>query len=275
MINKSEKLSNYQKLNIPGLIKIGDYSYVYKDQSKSNPNLFFFRCQKSICRITIEIDRENIDKIVKKNKTGEINYKQKKEHKWVNNNIINSEKIEECSTDDQIYNKAYNIIAINPLKPLTFHKNKLQDMKINLKDDKINRLIYKARNSLYPRDDEYLSNLINITITFDDNTPDSQNIPYCQGINKFFYPNKNRIEEYVIFSSKYHLILLSNGTQIFMDATFKVAPTNFYQLFNVLVYLEEEKICIPFVFVLMTSKSFLAYKKIFQDIKLLLIQNKI
>lgn len=60
-----------------------------------------------------------------------------------------------------------------------------------------------------------------------------------------------------------------------MDATFKVAPTNFYQLFNVLVYLEEEKICIPFVFVLMTSKSFLAYKKIFQDIKLLLIQNKI
>lgn len=60
-----------------------------------------------------------------------------------------------------------------------------------------------------------------------------------------------------------------------MDATFKVAPKNFYQLFNVLVYLEEEKICIPFVFVLMTSKSFLAYKKIFQDIKLLLIQNKI
>ena len=68
-------------------------------------------------------------------------------------------------------------------------------MKINLKDDKINRLIYKARNSLYPRYDEYFSNLINITITFDDNIPDSQNIPFCQGINKFFNPNKNRIEE--------------------------------------------------------------------------------
>ena len=58
-------------------------------------------------------------------------------------------------------------------------------MKINLKDDKINRLIYKARNSLYPRDDEYFSNLINITITFDNNIPESQNIPFCQGIINF------------------------------------------------------------------------------------------
>ena len=39
---KSEPLTNYQKLNIPGLIKIGDYSYVYTDQFKLNPNLFFF-----------------------------------------------------------------------------------------------------------------------------------------------------------------------------------------------------------------------------------------
>ena len=148
-------------------------------------------------------------------------------------------------------------------------------MNINLKEDKINRLIYKARNSLYPKDVKYFTNLINITITFDDNIPDSQNIPFCQSINKFFNPNKNRIEEYVLFSSKYHLILLSKGSQIFMDATFKAVPKNFYQLLNVLVYLETEKICIPVVFVLMTSKSFLAYKKIFQDIKLLLSQNKI
>jgi hypothetical protein len=145
-------------------------------------------------------------------------YKRKKEHKCNNINIINSQKIEECSTEEQINTKAYNIIAINPLKPLTFHKTKLLEINIYLKDDKINRLIYKARNSLF---------------TFDDNIPESQNIPFCQCINKFFNPIKNRIEEYVIFTSKYHLKLLSNGTQVFMGATFKIAPKHFYQLFNI------------------------------------------
>lgn len=51
LINKSEKLTNYQKLNIPGLIKIGDYSYVYKDQSKSNPNLFFFAAKNQFVEL--------------------------------------------------------------------------------------------------------------------------------------------------------------------------------------------------------------------------------
>ena len=160
-------------------------------------------------------------------------FKRKKEHKCNNFNIINSQKIEECSTEEQINTKAYNIIAINPLKPLTFHKTKLLEINIHLKDDKIKRLIYKARNSLFPRDDEYICNLSNITITFDDNIPESQNIPFCQCINKFFNIIKNRIEEYVIFTSKYHLKLLSNGTQVFMGATFKIAPKHFYQLFNI------------------------------------------
>ena len=236
------KATNYQKLKIPGLIKIGDYSYVYKDQSKINPNLFFYRWQKSNCRITIEIDRDILDKIVKKNITGEILYKRKKEHKCNNFNIINSQKIEECSTEEQINTKAYNIIAINPLKPLIFHKTKLLEMNIYLKDDKIKRLIYKARNSLFPRDDEYICNLSNITITFDDNIPESQNIPFCQCINKFFNIIKNRIEEYVIFTSKYHLKLLSNGTQVFMGATFKIAPKHFYQLFKYLSFFRKRKI---------------------------------
>lgn len=60
-----------------------------------------------------------------------------------------------------------------------------------------------------------------------------------------------------------------------MDANFKIAPKNFYQLFNILVFLEKEKLCFPVIFVLMTSKSYLSYKKIFQEIKLILNQNKI
>ena len=55
-----------------------------------------------------------------------------------------------------------------------------------------------------------------------------------------------------------------------MDATFKVAPKNYYQLFNILGFLETENLIFPIAFVIMSSKSYLAYKKIFQDIKLLL-----
>ena len=266
----AEKVTKYQKLKIPGLITIGEYNYIYKDQSKTNPNLFFYRCQRSNCRITIEIDRNNIDKIVKKNTDGEIINKCKKDHKCENINYIKSENIDECSTEGQIKTKAYNIILLNPLKPLGFHTSKLTDMNIHLNDDKINRLIYKARNSLYPKDDDYIYNIINIKISFDDNIPESQNIPFCQSNNKFFNPYKNRIEAYILFTTKYHLKLLTKASQVFMDATFKVAPKNYYQLFNILGFLETENLIFPIAFVIMSSKSYLAYKKIFQDIKLLL-----
>ena len=35
-----------------------------------------------------------------------------------------------------------------------------------------------------------------------------------------------------------------------MDATFKITHKNFYQLFNILVYIETEKLCSPVVFAL-------------------------
>lgn len=60
-----------------------------------------------------------------------------------------------------------------------------------------------------------------------------------------------------------------------MDATFKSAPKHFYQIFNILVFIEEEKLCFPVVFALMASQLCLSYKKILQDIKLILNQNKI
>ena len=46
-IEKSKKQekgkTKYQQLEIPGNIKIGNYSYVYKEQSKANKNIFYYR----------------------------------------------------------------------------------------------------------------------------------------------------------------------------------------------------------------------------------------
>jgi hypothetical protein len=71
-------------------------------------------------------------------------------------------------------------------------------------------------------------------------------------------PFKKRIEQYIIFTFKFNLKLLTKPSHIFIDATFKVAPNNFYQLLNILVHIEKDKFTIPIIHVLMSNKSFLS-----------------
>ena len=42
------KKTRYEKLNVPGKIKIGDYLYIFKDQFKKDKNIFTYRCHKYI-----------------------------------------------------------------------------------------------------------------------------------------------------------------------------------------------------------------------------------
>ena len=90
----------------------------------------------------------------------------------------------------------------NPLEPLNFHKNKLENLNIFLKDSKINRLIYTIRNDIYPADEEILRNINHITITYDDKLPNSKNLSFCPIYNKFINPSKkNRLEAFIIIIS--------------------------------------------------------------------------
>ena len=45
---------------------------------------------------------------------------------------------------------------------------------------------------------------------------------------------------------------LEKNGQIFMDATFKSCPKNYYQLFNILVDVDEGKLIFPVFHILMT-----------------------
>ena len=56
---KGQNLTRYEKLDIPGKIQINNYFYTYKDQSRADKNVFFYRCCKNNCKIIIEINREN------------------------------------------------------------------------------------------------------------------------------------------------------------------------------------------------------------------------
>ena len=113
----------------------------------------------------------------------------------------------------------------NPLESLNFHKNKLENLNIFLKDSKINRLIYTIRNDMYPADEEILRNINHIIITYDDKLPNSKNLPFCPIYNKFINPSKkSRLEAFIIITSIFLLKLLINITYIFIDVTFKIAP---------------------------------------------------
>ena len=46
--DNTKNKTKYQQLDIPGSIKICVYTYIFKDKSKTNNNIFFYRCQKKI-----------------------------------------------------------------------------------------------------------------------------------------------------------------------------------------------------------------------------------
>ena len=50
---------------IPKKIKIGNYYYIFKNGSKNDANLFTYRYFFHLCRITININRKNLNKIIK------------------------------------------------------------------------------------------------------------------------------------------------------------------------------------------------------------------
>ena len=226
--------TKYEMLNIPGQIQIGIYKYTYKDQSKADPNVFTYRCQKWDCKIPISINRENINKINNKNNNDTIEYIMKKEHKCKLLDNIKVEKIENCDSEKELIIRAENLIKLNPFKPASYHMNILNEQNIILGKEKINRIITKIRNSIYPQDSDFIKNINLIQITFDQSIENAKNIPFCPIYTKFINPlKKNREEQYIIFTSIFHLKFLEKCSQTFIDGTFKSSPKNFYQILNI------------------------------------------
>jgi len=93
---------------------------------------------------------------------------------------------------------------------------------------------------------------------------------------KYLNPEKNnRLESLILFTSEIQLKKLEKAEQIFMDATFKVCPKNFYQLFNIIISIEEGKFIFPAIHVLMTHKSEFSYRMIFHNLNTIIKAKKI
>ena len=63
---------------------------------------------------------------------------------------------------------------------------------------------------IYPKDAEFVNNIINITITLDEHVGKATNVPFCPIHNIFINPIKNnRKEEIILLTKQFHLNFLS------------------------------------------------------------------
>ena len=69
--------------------------------------------------------------------------------------------------------------------------------------------------------------------------------------------------------------MIKKCTQIFIDGTFKISPTGYYQVIIIGGFLPELSGIIPIFFIPTTGKSQYLYENIFEDIKKILEDNKI
>ena len=60
-----------------------------------------------------------------------------------------------------------------------------------------------------------------------------------------------------------------------MDGTYRSCPKTFYQIFNIIGHLKEKNLTLPILSVLMKTKYEISYYNLFENIKLMIFENKI
>ena len=158
---------------------------------------------------------------------------------------------------------AKGLIKINLKEPLNFHIENLKNNKINIKKSRIRNILYTLREESFPKEEEFLKAINNIKIKLSNNeliTEENYCIAKGEIIN---FKNNNKLEKYVIFSSDFQLNLFIEINELFIDATFKICPPNWYQLLNIFGYIEKRKFYLPMGHILMNSKSENLYNTVF------------
>ena len=149
-------------------------------------------------------------------------------------------------------------MLINNLeKPLKFHIENFKSNNINWSYNKIKWNLQKIREEKFPNDSEYLKDISKIRISFDINNINLEQIPLCFKLVELINPEKNnKLDKYIIFTSKFQLNLLPKCKQILIDGTFKSCPRGYYQIINIAGYYENINSIVP-IFMIPTTNNIL------------------
>ena len=143
----------------------------------------------------------------------------------------------------------------------------MRNNNIYLKKNSIKWLLQKLREEKYPSDEIFLKDISKITLTFE-NSSNMIDIPLCYKYNNLINLEKNnKLEKYIIFTSKFKVKLIQKCTQIYIDGTFKSCPKNYYQIVNIGGFLPDINGIVPLFMIPTTGKSEFLYNDIMHEIK--------
>lgn len=125
-----------------------------------------------------------------------------------------------------------------------------------------------------PKDTEYLKDISKIKISFE-NKENLENLSFCYNLVNMTNPETNKLDKYLIFTSKLQMNLLKKCSQLLIDGTFKSCPRGYYQIINIAGYYEEINSIIPIFMIPTTGKSFYLYDSILNDVKKIMKDNQI
>ena len=173
-------------------------------------------------------------------------------------------KVEEVSEDTVI-----KMIKDEPLKSQSYFFAKCISQGVKVSKTKIKRLVKDVREELFPADPNFaLSD--EFCKTRGDSTP-QQFVQYKGEIriplnNKGNGALQDQKKEFIIFGSRFMLKLLEDNSW-FIDATFSIVPTSYYQLLTTLVYSQVARTYVPALYALCQSKQEIAYIALFNALK--------
>jgi len=171
-----------------------------------------------------------------------------------------------------------DLVQSDPLKTPKFYRAECLKNHIDISLAKIKNSLAIIRKDLFPKEPEIIFSMENCQ-TLDEDSIKSTPFLQCRfsyideskkPIKKHGKFLKPKNEEIIIFASKFFVKILADAQSWYVDATFKVAPKNYYQLLIILCNHGPTNTNVPCFFILMTSKTEIAYSYVFRFVKTIL-----
>ena len=265
--------TKYNQLGVPKEIILQNGTYTFKSELQNS--ILSYRCKHRACKAKIKITTDDAKKLLtNEGDIRAIEYTIQGEHDKHPKNQLVEDTTDKIKTNNENINIAKKLILKNLDLPLSFHIKNLESNKINIPKIKIKNILQLLREELFPKDDEYLEHIELIKIDLGSDK-ELRNLNICHIKEAFINSKTKKTEKIVIFTTIFQLKILNECEELYIDGTFKMAPKKFYQILNIWGFLKSKKFYLPLIHIIMTSKNYIAYRHVFNNLKLLLTDNNI